>query len=963
MADHPEAIIQVRFFGQLEVSINAELIEHENWTPKTISLFSILASSRGQVFSKDKLIEVLFPNYDASKAETNLRSRISKLRRILEPDLKKAGESNLILTVGVGNYSLSESNECWVDIEQFDDHLTEAQASRKSDDWSSEYYHLIQANSLYRGPFLRDYSYEDWVIPFQERFEDQQIDCLRRLVNVCIDLGKYNEALSYCDELFSLDRPSELLYVNKMRCHYYLQEKDRALETYSQCQQYLKAKFQAIPTKDTTQLYEDIKKNKLNPNPIVNVAHNIPREPNPLLGRQKEIQKLTELFQQSAFVTILGPGGVGKSRLAFKLARNLLHDFSDGIWIIQLANISDSDLVIHAVSTVLNIKQRPGQSIEESVVSFLSRKKTMLVFDNCEHVLTKVVDLVHLIMNAAEHLIILATSRESFDIVEETILPLQGLAHPRSNESEALRFEELFAYPAVQLLADRAKAADYEIVASKHKSADIISTCVKLDGLPLALELAAAQLKSISLHDLHMQISERIDVLSQRTIPSWPRHQTLRATIDWSYDFLSENEQILLQRLSIFFGGWTLDAAEKVCSCERIPSSEVLESLSNLVNKSLARFDKVADMPRYGMLETIKQYAAEKLSLNDAYHNIANKHLQYIIELVRNALPQLNGPNPQSAIAKLQAETGNIRSALEYSIEVGKIDMALELSALLGRYWWLVSHNAEGVSWIQRAMRNSDDATPETFLEALNWLCILLSDQNFFEESKPYLYEMINLAKKLNASAYEATALLILGHSALAIEDYPDARNLYRQAYKLADKAGDKMRAYLAMESIGHAENYFGDYRKACRLHERAIRNLRTFGDPLRIAKPMSAYSMTLLELGRIDEALDTLKESMSILQGVGDQIYRAFYFKRLARIFFRQAKFRDSAVLQGALYAAIELHQTQLFPPEAKQNGKIIESLKVELGVNEYEKAFEQGLKLSVDDAQAFAFGELELS
>jgi non-specific serine/threonine protein kinase len=413
------------------------------------------------------------------------------------------------------------------------------------------------------------------------------------------------------------------------------------------------------------------------------------------VGREREMAEVQRLLDTTRLLTLTGPGGMGKTRLALQVGAALQEAFADGVWLVELAALADPTLVPHSVALALGIASTSARPIDTVLAEYLCDKQLLLILDNCEHLLSACATLAEFLLREAPHLRILATSRESLGVLSATTWQVPALSLPDPSPASdtppaTLRLRES---EAVQLFIERAAAARPDFVLTPHNALAVAQVCQRLDGMPLAIELAATRVRVLSIQELAARLDDRFGVLTSGNRTAQPRHQTLRALIDWSYDLLAEDEQALLRRLSVFAGGWTLEAAEWMAEPET-----VLDLLTHLVNKSLVVVDEHDDTTRYRLLETIGAYAREKLVQASEEQEARTQHLDYYVRLVEQAAPHLSGLYRNAWYARLEVEHPNLRAALEWAT---RHDMraALRLIANLWYFWLWNGYWSEGLGW------------------------------------------------------------------------------------------------------------------------------------------------------------------------------------------------------------------------------------------------------------------------
>ncbi len=440
--------------------------------------------------------------------------------------------------------------------------------------------------------------------------------------------------------------------------------------------------------------------------------HNLPAQPSALLGRESEVAATRALLEQEGarIVTLTGPGGTGKTRLGLQVGAELVEAFTDGVWFVPLAAIADPALVIPAIAQPLGVREIPGEPLLTTLQEYLRNKHALLLLDNFEH-LTAAAAAVSALLAACPGVQVLVTSREPLRITGERELPVSPLALPDPRQARGLSPGALLDYSAIRLFVERAQAVKPDFTLTEATAADVIAICRRLDGLPLAIELAAARVRILPPSQLLNRLDTRLKVLTggNRDLPA--RQQTLRAAIEWSHELLDPGEQALFAHLAVFSGGCTFEAAEAVCGAAGALQLDVLDGLDSLTQKSLLRPEDGADgETRFTMLETIREYGLERLDATGHAETVRRAHADYFVTLAEAAEPQLTGADQVDWLNRLGAEHDNFRSAMGWLEQGSEIETRLRIAAALWRFWWMRGHLAEGRGWLERALAEASQS-------------------------------------------------------------------------------------------------------------------------------------------------------------------------------------------------------------------------------------------------------------
>ncbi len=434
--------------------------------------------------------------------------------------------------------------------------------------------------------------------------------------------------------------------------------------------------------------------------------NNLPTQLTSFIGREKELADVKRLLTNTHLLTLIGPGGTGKTRLSLQATTDLLETFPHGAWLVELAPISDPSLVASTTAAALNLPAEVHRPAIDMLCDYLRERELLIVLDNCEHLVGACARMVDRLLRAAPKLRMIASSREALGIAGEVSYRVPSLGLPDLQNPPY--FESLSQYESIKLFIDRAASAVSTFTVTNENAPAVIQICHRLDGIPLAIELAAAKVRVLSVDQITKRLDDRFRLLTGGSRTALERHQTLRATLDWSHNLLSPEEQILFRRLSVFVNGWTLEAAESVCSDESIPggirSEDILNLLEHLVNKSLVSAEEWQSETRYHVLETMRQYAGEKLIEAGESESLRERHLEYFLDLAESAAPHLLKPEQLEWLARLEAEHENMRGALEWSLGKESPEYALRLVAALGTFWHMHCYWLEGTKWLENAL-------------------------------------------------------------------------------------------------------------------------------------------------------------------------------------------------------------------------------------------------------------------
>jgi len=596
--------------------------------------------------------------------------------------------------------------------------------------------------------------------------------------------------------------------------------------------------------------------------------HNLPATISTLIGREAEQGEVLALLAEARLVTLVGSGGIGKTRLALALAAELLDQYPDGVWLVELASLVEPGLVPGAVAQALGVREEPGRALQATLVDHLKEKRALLVLDNCEHLIAACAGLASALLRGCAHLRILATSREGLDVAGEHCWRVPSLTVPDPKHPPPV--ELAGGYEAVRLFVARARERQAGFALTIQNARAVVSICARLDGIPLAIELASARVASLGVEGIAARLDDRFRLLTGGTRDALPRQRTLRAALDWSYDLLGEPGQRLLDRLSVFAGGWTLGAAEAVCAGDGIEGWEVPDLLGGLVHKSLLQAEEAGGELRYGLLETVRAYAGERLRASGS-PAVYERHLAWCIRLADQAELGVRGAEEADWLARLETEHDNLRAALGWAREAGAGEEGLWLAGALWRFWYVRGHLTEGLGWLQGALAAAA-GSPATRARALNGAGNLAQSLGSLEQTTALHAEALALRRALGDTQGIATSLNNLGIVAVARGDYRGAEALYAESLALQRELSNTYFMACILDNRGVAAFYQGAYDRAAPLHEEALALRRALGDRRGVAATLHNLGSVVMALGDLDRAAALQEEALGYQRELGNK-------------------------------------------------------------------------------------------
>jgi predicted ATPase/DNA-binding CsgD family transcriptional regulator len=716
-------------------------------------------------------------------------------------------------------------------------------------------------------------------------------------------------------------------------------------------------------------------------------------------------------LEKTRLLTITGPGGSGKTRLALEVARDLLEIYPDGVWLVELAPLSEEALVPKAVAEAFEVSERPDEPLVDTLTEVLGGREMLLVVDNCEHLLEATARLVDVLLDSCPNLRVLATSREGLGVEGEVRWPVPSLSAPDPQYSSTV--EELERLDSARLFLARARNHDPSFAFTPGNAQTVAELCSKLEGIPLAIELAAARVGTLSLEQISKRLEGSLELLTHggRTVSA--RQRTIRGTLDWSHQLLSEPERKVFRRLSVFAGGWTLEASEVVVSGESIGQSEVIELLSRLVKKSLVIAELTADSSavRYRLLNSIRQYALEKLDDSGKIEDVMQAHAEYFLALAEEAEPELIGPREAEWFERLEEELDNFRAALSWASEHGEAELGLRLAGALGSFWFWEGHYDEGRRWIEGALTQEGPTSALVRAKALGAASLLASALNDYARAKGAAEEGLRLSKEsetensrrpffvwnnptpffLNRLANvameegdpeRATALseeslelsrqanevqgtvwslLILAIAATLRADYERAERLYAEGLSLAQELNSAYARFLYFENWGWTALLRGDPARATLLIEEAVglAGERKRGFMGLLSRPLDNLGWAALVGGELGRAKAQFAENLARSKVRGDKRTLLMSLEGLACVAEAEGEDLRAGRLFGTAKALMGAIGYRLAPQEMAVLEPYRASVRSRLGEADWEKSLAEGGAMGLDQAAAYALSK----
>ncbi len=731
--------------------------------------------------------------------------------------------------------------------------------------------------------------------------------------------------------------------------------------------------------------------------------HNLPVKLTSFIGRQRELIEVQKKLNEARLLTLIGPGGTGKTRLSIQLGGEQLALYPDGVWMIELAPLADPSLITQTIASVLGLRESPDRPLIDLVIDYLRAKTALIILDNCEHLIDACARLAESLIQACANIKILASSREALGVSGETTYRVPSLGIPQDYRG-LNDVGSLMDFESIQLFADRASAANPKFQLMKENASSVAQICRRLDGIPLALELAAARTRVLSVEQIAERLDDRFRLLTGGSRTALPRQQTLRALIDWSYDLLSDPEKALFRRLAVFVGGWTLEAAESVCSGGGVESYEVLDLLTQLVDKSLVIAEEKNNLVRYHRLETIRQYARDKLFESDEAVKIRNNHLDYYIKITQTVNSVWYGLESE-ANTLLDAEDDNIRSALSWAIESDphKAVRLMSWAVAMGR-WIMRGYITEARDWCELILSKIETLAPDTEQKSshayiLNRYSQALMNLGDHQGSRNAAEKSVGLAREIGDQKILAEALGSLGIGALYSGDPEYALQATTESLAICDRIQFPQGSLWSLNTMVHIFTVMGDEPRKRKYSAEYESTLRVLGSqPDIVDTEMNLVEQAFLE-GDLEAALSHADTAFNILEerggtyrlvnfesGVAHDLRKAGmdaealkHYRRTIRL-WQDFGHRSAVAHQLECFALIAIKHNQLpravklfavaealrevsnsvrTPVEQKEFDEAKHKMQSKMKQEDFDKIWEEGRSITMEQAIEFALEE----
>jgi predicted ATPase/DNA-binding SARP family transcriptional activator len=989
-------------FGTVKATRDGEPLSDFRYD-KVRALLVFLAVEAAQPHRRETLIGLLWPELPYEAARANLRQGLATLRTALGD----RSATPPFLLISRESVQWNAAADTWVDVNVFTDLLQTC--SRHSHRHPSHCHacarRYAQVAELYRGGFLAHFflpdsaPFEEWAALKREALQRLALEALSYLAAYHERRGEYTEAEGYVRRQLEMEPWHEAAHRHLMRLLLLSDQRSHALAHYEQCRRILAEELGVEPDAETTALYEQMRDQ--DPELLVDVgrlalpsarAHNLPPPPTPFVGREQELAAIAALLDDPAcrLLTLVGLGGVGKSRLALQAAIEQLDAFAHGVYFVPLATVASVALCVMAIGEAIGCPFAGDAEPKAQLFNFLRNKEMLLVLDNFEHLL-EAADLLAEMLATAPEVSVLVTSRERLALQGEWLFEVQGLPYPPAQLVASAAWDDALCerYSAMHLFLKCAARLQPGFALDKVEYGCVARICRLVEGMPLAIELAAAWVRVLSCAEIAGQIEQGIEILASSLRDLSPRHRSVYAVFDYSWALLSPAEQAVLRKLSVFRSGCRRESGEQVAGAS-------LPLLAALVDKSWLRRTPAG---RYTLHELLRHYGWQKLEQAGEAAETQHRHLAYFLGLAEAAEPHLQEMQSTAWLKQLEVEEDNLRAALTWSLAGGDVEAGLGLAGASWLFWWLRGHIGEGRAWLEALLEKNEPAPPalrarayrgagglayyqsdlshaQRYMEqalalyqeigdrkwisqTLRNLAVVLSDQGQFEQARGYAEESLTLARQLGDAQTLANALSDLGILEYYLGNCARALPYMEEGLALDRRRGDQNDVAIGLHNLAEVRTAMGHFEAAIQLCAESMALFRQVENKYGLAFALQAQGDLLGTQGNIEEGKKQLAEGLALFQELGNPQGVAASLVGFAAVAVRQEEWERAARLLGAVEAQIEEGVASLKPPMQLRHQRTVAAVQAQMDEKLFEVAWASGRSMVLEQALAYALAE----
>ena len=887
--------LRVYLLGPLRVELNTVRIQLSRRKVESLLAYLLLHPEQQ---SRDHLATLFWGDSTDAQARHSLRTTLGIMRQEISPDLLLADRDHV---------QINPDFPLWTDLHELLD---------LENDFDYANRELLQAYlALWQGGLLTGF-YDEWITNEREHYDTRLLRLFLQVTQTLRARSEYGRAIEVAQRVLALDPANEHAHQHLMFCYVASGDRPAALRQYELCVRALLDDVDAPPLPETTALYQWIKQFTGEKTSSAGKITNLPIPLSTFIGRTRETAEVKGLLnppqphkRQGAnerahavrLLTLMGAGGSGKTRLAIQVATDLIDSFAHGVWWVELAPLSDSDLVAPAIAKTLGVNEDVGQTVSQTIANFVGDQHRLLVMDNCEHVTEACALVAAELLAHCPNLQILATSREALNIAGEILWYVPTFAVPDLTKLTVV--DLLLQFESLRLFVERAATVRPGFTLTLENAQSVVEICHRLDGIPLAIELAAARVKVLTVEQIAAYLTRalgaRFDLLTQGSRAAMPRHQTLRATVDWSYNLLDDAERTLFCQVSIFRDGFTLDALEQLVSAglngARPPIPTPLDLLSQLVDKSLVIVEQHDGQNRYRLLETLREYGLEQLSTTHTLKELQQQHAGVFLRLADQAKPELLHAQQHAWLNRLETEHANLRATLEYLIAENDGERALRLAAVLQPFWEYRGYVSEGCKWLERALAIRETAPIDVVAKALNAAGRLTFRQGDLTYARRLHQEALFLSQQAESEMDIADSLHHLSTIELNQGDYGPAQQHLEQGLLFCRALNYELGVARALSNLGSLAWDQDRFTDACLYHLESLEIYKRLKMPVGIAYASLTVGDAERMLGNLDAARTHYEECQKIAHSIGHRGLVGASLKSMGLLAYKQKEYEQA--------------------------------------------------------------------